>query len=172
MSKFSLRPLMEKDAVHMCEWMTDPSIVCFFRFDSSAVSEESCRSFINSANNDENCRHFAIVNESDEYLGTISLKDIDYTKMQAEYAISTRSCAHGTGAAAVATKEIFRIAFEELRLEKVYLNVLADNLRANGFYRKIGFSFDSLEKNALNIKGKDKDLNWYYISKDKYLEKF
>ena len=172
MADFRLRPLMEKDAQYMCEWMKDPSIVCFFRFDASSVSEESCRKFIGSANNDENCRHYAIVNESDEYLGTISLKDIDYTKKQAEYAISTRSCAHGTGASTVATKEIFRIAFEELGLEKVYLNVLVGNLRANGFYRKIGFVFDKIEKNALNIKGVNKDLNWYFINKEEYLEKF
>lgn len=172
MSEFYLRPLMEKDAGYMCEWMKDPAINCFFRFDASGISEESCRSFISSANDDKNCKHFAIANESDEYLGTISLKDIDFSEKQAEYAISTRGCAHGTGASTVATREIFRIAFEELKLEKVYLNVLADNLRANAFYRKIGFSFDRLEKNALNIKGVDKDLNWYFISKDKYLENF
>lgn len=172
MAKIHLRPLMEKDAEHMLEWMTDPSIICFFRFDASDVSEDTCCNFIRSANGDEKCRHYAIAGESDEYLGTISLKEIDYAEKQAEYAISTRSCAHGTGAASQATQEILRIAFEELGLEKVYLNVLAENLRANGFYRKIGFKFDRLEKKAITIHDVEKDLNWYSISKEEYLERF
>ncbi len=171
MSKIHLRPLMEKDAALMLEWMTDPSIVCFFRFDASDVSENTCLNFISKANDDENCKHYAIANESDEYLGTISLKEIDNIEKQAEYAISTRSSAHGTGAASQATNEVFRIAFEELGLEKVYLNVLADNLRANAFYRKIGFKFDRIEKNAVEISGSNKDLNWYSISKEEYLER-
>ena len=162
-NKFHLRPLEEKDAAGMLEWMTDPSIVCFFRFDAGAVTLESCRSFIAAANRQENCRHYAIADTEDVYLGTISLKNI--TEADAEYAISTRGCAHGTGAAMAATREILRIAFQELGLKRVYLNVLAENGRANAFYRKAGFRFVNTEKNAVEIRGQEKDLNWYEIER-------
>lgn len=162
-NKFHLRPLEEKDAGGMLEWMTDPEIVCFFRFDASAVTPESCRSFISAANRQADCRHYAIADETDAYLGTISLKSI--TETDAEYAISTRSCAHGSGAAMAATKEILKIAFQELGLKRVYLNVLADNGRANAFYRKAGFRFVRTEENAVTIRGEEKDLNWYEIQK-------
>jgi diamine N-acetyltransferase len=162
-NKFHLRPLEEKDAPGMLEWMTDPEIVRFFRFDASAVTLESCRSFIAEANLQKNCRHYAIADEQDAYLGTISLKNI--TEADAEYAISTRSCAHGTGAAMTATREILRIAFRELGLKRVYLNVLAENGRANAFYRKAGFRFVNTEKNAVEIRGQEKDLNWYEIER-------
>lgn len=165
MSQIHLRKLELKDAPLMLEWMQDPSIACFFRFDAQSMTVSDCEEFILCADNDTNSKHYAIVNEDDEYLGTISLKNIDYQKQEAEYAISTRKKAHGTGVAMAATKEILRIAFEELGLKRVYLNVLAENKRANGFYRKAGFWFDYSEENAIEINGKKRALNWYSMKR-------
>lgn len=163
MSQIHLRKLEEKDAPFMLEWMHDPSIACFFRFDAMSMTEKDCLEYIINANSEENSMHFAIVDGCDEYLGTISLKNIDYIKSEAEYAISTRKKAHGTGAAMIATKEILRIAFEELGLERVYLNVLAENKRANAFYQKVGFQFDSNHKDFIFVLGRQKELYWYYF---------
>lgn len=156
-----LRSLGSKDAPFMYEWMTDPEITRFFRFDASKITEEGCRDYIEKAQADPNTVHFAIADENDEYLGTISLKDIDREKKCAEYAISTRKKAHGSGAALQATRLILRYAFEELGLERVYLNVLAENGRANAFYRKAGFRFVREEPEALDLRGVKKNLNWY-----------
>lgn len=163
-----LRPLSSKDAPYMLEWMTDPEITRFFRFDAANVTEASCREYIDNASKQDNAVHFAIADENDEYLGTISLKDIDTENRCAEYAISTRKKAHGTGAATQATEQILRYAFETLGLDRVYLNVLAENGRANAFYRKAGFRFVREEPNALELRGEPKTLNWYEImSSDK-----
>ena len=164
--RIHLRALQEKDAPFMLEWMQEPSIACFFRFDASKMTAESCRAFIENANKDENSRHYAIADENDEYLGTISLKDID--GVSAEYAVSTRKAAHGTGAAMQATRQLIDIAFNELKLERVFLNVLTENLRANAFYKKAGFAFEYTEKNAVEIRGEMKDLNWYAIKAEEY----
>ena len=161
-----LRPLLAKDAKFMYEWMTDLEITCFFRFDASHVTLESCLSYIESAGEQSNAVHFAIVDENDEYLGTISLKDIDIDKRCAEYAISTRKKAHGTGAAMQATKLILQYAFETLHLKRVYLNVLTENGRANAFYRKVGFRLIRREPDALELRGERKALNWYEITAD------
>ena len=156
-----LRQLLHKDAPFMYEWMTDPEITKFFRFDASKITRESCEAFIEAASAQPNTVHFAIADENDEYLGTISLKDIDREKKCAEYAISTRKKAHGTGAALQATRMILQYAFEALGLELVYLNVLAENGRANAFYRKAGFRFVREEPDALELRGVRKTLNWY-----------
>ena len=163
MSQIHLRKLELKDAPLMLEWIQDPTIACFFRFDAQSMTVADCEKFIESTDDDSDSIHYAIVNEDDEYLGTISLKNIDYQKREAEYAISTRKRAHGTGAAMVATKEILRIACEELELKRVYLNVLTENGRANAFYLKVGFRFDYCEKNAVEINGVKRSLNWYSI---------
>lgn len=162
MLQIHLRKLEEKDVPFMLEWMHDPSIACYFRFDAMSMTEEKCLEYIRTANSDDNSKHFAIADENDEYLGTISLKNIDHEKKEAEYAISTRKKAHGTGTAMAATKEILKISFKELGLKRVYLNVLKENARANAFYRKVGFRFDYCEENAVEIHGEIKDLNWYH----------
>ena len=70
--------------------------------------------------------HFAIVDDkNDEYLGTISLKHIDYKNHNAEYAISTRKKVRGSGIAQKSTELILDYAFNNLDLHKVYLNVLS-----------------------------------------------
>ena len=165
-----LRRLLPKDASFMYEWMTDPEITRFFRFDTSKISEESCREYIDKAQTDPNTVHFTIADENDEYLGTISLKNIDTENKQAEYAVSTRKKAHGTGAALQATRLILRYAFAALGLERVYLNVLAENGRANAFYRKAGFRFIREEPEALELRGERKALNWYEITKTEFTE--
>lgn len=167
--KIHLRTLEEKDAEGMLEWMTDPSVICFFQFDATNMTIDSCLEFISTANRNSECRHYAIADEFDNYLGTISLKDINAEKKTAEYAISTRSCAHGTGAAMQATEEVLKIAFEQLNLERVYLNVLVDNARANAFYKKAGFRFERCEEHAVKIRGEWKDLNWYAINREEFL---
>ncbi len=154
----------------MLEWMKDPTISCFFRFDAASMDEDKCRNFIRTCTEDQTSRHYAIVDESDEYMGTISLKDINNTHREAEYAISTRKKIHGSGLALTATKQILEIAFNELNLQKVFLNVLVINERANHFYQKAGFSFDYLEKEAVSINGQMCDLNWYSIEKDNWHE--
>lgn len=162
--KYSLRELKEKDAPLMLEWMKDPEVNQFFRFDADTMTIESCLSFIRST--DPSSQHYAIVDESDEYLGTISLKSIE--NGEAEYAISLRRQFHGTGAASKGTQEILRIGFEEIKLNRIYLNVLSDNKRANRFYKKMGFTLDREEKNALEIKGVQRELNWYSIDKGEF----
>lgn len=168
--KIHLRELQKKDAYGMIEWMTDPSIICFFQFDATKITIESCFEFIAAANKNFECRHYAIADEEDNYLGTISLKDIDTEKKSAEYAISTRNCAHGTGAAKQATEEVLKIAFEKLQLERVYLNVLVENARANAFYKKAGFRYERCEEHSIKIRNEWKDLNWYAISREEFLK--
>ena len=74
-----------------------------------------------------------------EYMGTISLKNIDFEERRAEYAISCRSKAMGKGFAKAASEELFRIAAGKLGLELIYLYVCDSNIRAQKLYEKLGF---------------------------------
>ena len=74
-----------------------------------------------------------------------------------------RKCAQGTGAAKKATEELLQYAFHELGLHKVYLSVLAENIRAQKFYEKCGFKREGLEVDAVKINGEYHDHIWYGI---------
>lgn len=164
-----IRKLEQKDAVFMLEWMHDKDTTQNFRFPFAQATLESVTMFIDNSFSNLN-KHFAIVNEFDEYLGTVSLKNISEENHSAEYAIVVRSIARGTGAAALATKDILDYAFDILKLHKVYLNVLERNERAKHFYTKCGFAYEGTSKDAILLNGKYENLVWYGIINDKKQE--
>lgn len=157
----NLRKLQPKDADGILGWMNDSSIRPFFRFEGDSTSRESVLAFIEQAQQTERNLHLAIVDDEDSYLGTVSLKSIDQQARNAEYAISTAVQVHGKGVAAFATREILRIAFRELGLHRVYLNVLEENARANRFYQKFGFAYEGQFREHILIRGVLRNLNWY-----------
>ncbi|MCD8045506.1 MAG: GNAT family N-acetyltransferase [Clostridiales bacterium] len=163
-----LRELEEKDAPLMLEWMHDESQVEFLAADFRNKKIEDCLEFIRGSRNQEQSVNMAICDEQDEYLGTVSLKNIDPVNKNAEYAIAMRAMATGTGAAGTATDEILRYAFEELGLNRVYLNVLEKNVRADRFYRKMGFRYEGKFTGHLLNHGEFCDLKWYAIMKTEY----
>ena len=163
-----LRQLELKDAKGMLEWMKDRELSALFRFDSDKITYESIKDFIESSKTDNRNKHFAIADNDDEYLGTISLKNIDNINKNAEYAISLRKCAIGKDVAKWATNAILNVAFIELDLHKVYLNVLNDNLRAIKFYEKIGFIYEGEFIDHLRIRDKWVSLKFYRIIRCEY----
>lgn len=68
-----IRRLEHKDAALMLEWMHEEDINRAFRQPFGRFTAEHAVHFIDNSFNEKN-RHFAVVNESDEYLGTVSLK--------------------------------------------------------------------------------------------------
>lgn len=169
-----LRRLKENDIQGMLEWMHDPNVFQFFRFSCENYTEENVAQFIKQAQIDfdnDIHRHYAIVDENDQYLGTISLKDIDKKSLNAEYAISLRSNVHGKGIATWATKEILKIAFLQLGLLRVYLNVLSNNTSAIHLYEKCGFVYEGEFRQHINIRGQVCSLKWYSILRQEYLQK-
>lgn len=166
-----LRKLELKDAGGMLEWMHDPEIWKCFRGDMQNKTLADVTEFIQSAKVipvNGGSVHFAIADDVDEYMGTVSLKGIDMTAGNAEYAIALRKCAQSKGIGTLATKGILKIAFDEFAFEKVYLNVLADNKTAIRMYEKAGFVYEGQFRKHLFLQGQYKTLNWYSILKEEY----
>lgn len=166
-----LRKLEEKDADGMLEWMQDPEMQKGFRFNAEEKNREDVLSFIRNANielvNGKNI-HYAVSDEDDEYLGTISLKNVDLVNKKAEYAISLRRMAQGKGIATEATHEILKMAFEQYDLQRVYLNVLSDNQRAIRLYEKCGFVYEGEFRKHLFLRGEYKSLKLYGMLKEEW----
>ena len=169
----SLRPLKEKDAPLMLEWMHDVEIQKSFQKNMMNMKLQNAIDFCKTSEIPKVLQsgynlHFAIVDEEDEYLGTISLKAIDMENRTAEYAISTRRKVHGKGIAKHSTILLLEKAFDEYELHKVYLNVLTDNEAAIHLYEKCGFKLEGEARECLFKDGKYTNLKWYGILKSEF----
>lgn len=163
-----LRRFKEKDASLMLEWMHDQSVVENLHSDFASKNINDCKRFIkNSFNN--STKNFAIVSDSDEYMGTVSLKRIDRNNLTAEFAIAIRKSAMGRGYSWYAMQEIIKYAFETEHLNLVYWCVSKDNLRACRFYDKHHFNeLYDIPCNALEAYADISNLKWYVVNKKDY----
>ena len=153
-----LRELRFDDAPFMLEWMHDELVTGFLRTDFASKSLDDCIDFISKAVNGENM-NLAVVDENDEYMGTVSLKHI-YQK-SAEFAIIMRSKAMGKGIASDAMKEIIRIAFEQENIKYVYWCVSPENKRAVRFYEKNGYLRDDAAKRMIRGEYSEEEIAKY-----------
>lgn len=163
-----LRNLQDKDAALMLEWMHDPEVVRNMNANFAEMQIEDCLDFISNSQNDENNLHLAIVNDEDEYLGTVSLKHIDRENGLAEFAIAVRKCTMGTGVSAQAMDKILQIGLGKEKLSKIFWCVNIDNGRAIRFYDKNGYKrIDYIPETIMNNYNNDllEKLVWYVFEK-------
>lgn len=157
-----LRKLENKDAMYMLEWMHDKEVVKDLNNNFTDKTLDDCISFIN--NNDSYNLHLAIVDENDEYQGTVSLKNINSNSKTAEFAITIRKKAMGRGISSKAMKEILSLGFNKLSLENIYWCVNKNNIRAVRFYEKNQYlRCNNVPINIYNNYNKElqNDLIWY-----------
>lgn len=158
-----LRPLKTSDAPLMLSWMHDDSVTHYLRTDYSSKTLSDAEKFILES---YECKdmHFAIASDTDEYMGTVSLKNIDVSS--AEISLVVRSEAMQKGYAWFGMKSIIEKAFDELSLECVYWCVSRNNTRAVRFYDKHNFheALDIPKKVLERYRGTE-NLKWYSVLK-------
>ena len=164
----NLRKLELKDAPLMLEWMHDKSVVEDLRTNFLSKTIDDCVNFINMSQTDKHNWNVAIVDEDDNYMGTVSLKNIK--EDAAEFGITVRSCAMGKGYSIWAMKEAIRVGFEEKNIDKIYWCVSPDNKRAVRFYDKNGFKrIDAVELGMIEGYTKEQiDAYIWYEVKNKW----
>lgn len=162
-----LRKLKTEDAPLMLEWMHNKAIADVFEKDMSTMTLEKAKEFCKRSSGDisfgeDAAVHYAIAeSDSDEYMGTISLKNIDMKNRSAEFAISVRPKFHGTNTAGRATRLILQKGFGEFRIHRIYLSVFSTNARAIQFYEKCGFRYEGESRDGIRKNERFINLKWY-----------
>ena len=105
--------------------------------DFSSKTLEDCDLFILSSKDTLKNLHLAIVDENDESMVTVSLKNIE--EDNAEFAITIRKCIMGKGYCRFGMREIIRMGLEDINLSRIYWYVDKNNQRAIKFYDKNGY---------------------------------
>ncbi len=170
-----LRELSENDAPLMLEWMHDPDIQKGFKKPMMKATMEDALAFIRKSKIPNQLAtgdsvHFAVVNcDDNQYLGTVSLKNLDFENGNAEYAIIIRKNVQGLGIAHSATELILKKAFLEIGLNRVYLSVYSNNDSAIKLYERCGFVYEGEFREHFCIGGERVGWKWYGLLKEEYL---
>lgn len=166
-----LRKLELKDAPLMLEWMHDKDVTHNLRANFAAKTICDCENFIKSSEDISKNIHLAIVTDEDEYMGTVSLKNVERVTNSAEFGITVRKCAMGHGYSWFGMTDIIQKAFEEYELECVYWCVSRDNARAVRFYDKHNFhEAVDIPQKVLDEYNDVPNLKWYSVLKGDVLE--
>ena len=172
-----LRELRIEDALGMYSWMQDVSITRSFDKDFSKYTIIDCEDYIKQSIKSYNRIkpldiNYAIVNDNDEYKGTVSLKHINYDVKCAEFAIVLVGEAHGSGLAKIAFEDIMQYGFEKLWLDFIYFSCKKDNIVANKFYSKTNAELINVDKLVKKLRGGVEGYNislstlyWYMVYK-------
>lgn len=158
----NLRKLTPTDAPYMLEWMHDPDVVGHLSTNFAEKSLDDCLRFIAYAENTRDDLHLAIVDDTDTYMGTVSLKHIH--NGTAEFAITVRKCAMGKGYSHFGMQSVLEIGKRELGLTGIYWCVSIYNQRAVRFYDKNGYTrTENIPQSIMEAYSQEllPDLIWY-----------
>ena len=92
-------------------------------------------------------------------IGSVYLRDLDSANRKCEFGIFIGEEEYlGRGLGTEAAKLILRFAFEELKMNKVFLRLLAENRRAYKSYLKVGFREEGLSRQDVFVDGSFHDV--------------
>ncbi len=150
------------------------------RFLASAVpmSENREREWLEKASKSDPWKDGAMTlaiedKKTGEFLGTVSLFDINRASQRAEYGIAIHNPENfGKGYGTDATRVMLWIGFHVLGLNSIYLYATAFNERGQRAYEKAGFKRCGLFRKAIYIQGEFHDFLAMDILRDEFLEMY
>lgn len=152
----ALVPLDVGHAEAMFTWMCD-SVVAKNLGLRSEPSLEKSRAFVDRALSDDAICARAIVVDG-KYVGNVVLDQIDHYAQKSRLHIYVgEPAARGKGVGKRALELILSIAFQELRLNKVWLTVHTQNASAIAAYRAVGFQSEGVHREEFLLDGKRVD---------------
>ncbi len=156
-----LRAVEVSDLDRTWKWHNDPELyellVSAFRYVSHAAEEEWIHR--KTAYSQTEIRLAICLQQGDQHIGNIHLTDIDWVSRHACIGIFMGEPQHWSkGYGQQAMRLLLRHAFDDLGLYRLYLTVLADNLRAIRVYEKCGLVVEGRLRQHAYKRGQFKDL--------------
>ena len=171
--KIMLREIDMKDTDNIIRWRNNPNVRSKFCFQETFTNEMHMN-WYNTRVKTGNVVQFIIVDQENNMdIGSVYLRDIDLKNRKAEFGIFIgENIARGKGSGTKATKRIIEYGFKELKLNKIFLRVFADNLRAIASYKKAGFEEEGIFKQDVIVNaGEYKDMVFMAIFNKNCIEK-
>ena len=152
-----LQPITSDDTDDILKWRNNENVKKYF-IDQREVRREDHIRWLKEKSETGRVVQF-IISQNERHVGTVFLKNIDYQHRKAEYGIFIgEEDITGKGIGTAVAKRMTEYAFKELKLHKLYLRVLEDNIRAVRCYEKAGFQKEALLRDEVQINGKFRNI--------------
>ena len=125
------------DALH--RFKNDPAVAALLTGTSTGWSRADLQRWVEAHCKASDEALWVIADSDDIAIGHVGLYKIHAVHRSAEFAIVLDRSAWGKGIGVTASRAMVAYGFDELNLQRIELQVLADNERAIAVYRKIGF---------------------------------
>lgn len=142
--KVRLRLVEEQDLKRLVAWRNDPKVRRGF-FTTFPLSQGGQRAWYEDLLKRQDRKLFIVETGEGVPVGTVGLDHIDWKNQKAEFGnalIAREHWGHGYGTDAART--LVRFGFEELNLNRIYLEVYAWNETAIRVYEKCGFQVEGV----------------------------
>ena len=150
-----LRPITDADTEMVLNWRNSAVVKQRFIYRKD-ITPEAHQTWMDTKVKTGKVAQFIICLQAPHKpIGSVYMQNIDHTHKNAEYGIFIGEADElGKGYGTDAAKLAVRYAFEELKLHKLYLRVLADNERAIRSYQHAGFEIEAIMKDEIYLDGK------------------
>lgn len=164
----SLKKFTAADISNKVRWINDKSNNMYLHYELPLEIEKTQRWFESIKNRSD--RYDAVIEADGVSIGVIGLLNIDIVNLKAEYYITLGEGSYKRkGISYIASQQLLKYAFEVLKLNKVYLNVDADNVAACNLYEKLGFRCEGVFKEDILHREKLIDRKRYAILKKEWI---
>lgn len=138
----SIREFKLSDVEKKVEWINNPENNQYLHYNIPLSVEGTTKWFMNK---ETSSRLDCVIEYDGVPVGVIGLLEIDYFNKKAEFYITLGATEYKRkGIATTATRLIVDYAFDDLQLQKVYLNVDEANEKACRLYEKVGFKCEGI----------------------------
>lgn len=161
--KIVLRAVEEADNAMLLSLINDPDTEMMLGGSSWPVSEaEQLKWFEHQERSRDVLRCIVALQDNGNAIGTIILSDIDQKNATGHIHIKmSKDGGRGKGYGTDAVNTMVRYAFEELRLNCIYANILSYNEASIRLFERCGFKKDGVLRQRVFKKGHFYDLYYY-----------
>jgi len=170
--KVVLRPLSLKDAPNFCRWIKDPEVTRFLSiYDQAPLNLKEEREWLRKNRQDKNNFRLAIDTIDGVHIGTVGLNRIDRLNKRAEYGIFIGDKKYwGQGYGTEAGKLMIEYGFKKMGFHRIFLQVIAYNVRGIKSYKKIGFKVEGRFREHIFRDGFWHDKIWMGVLKEELIK--
>lgn len=169
MEKVILRELRYEDSDKYFKWINDRELV-LHNSSYKPVSQHEHNKWFDSVSMSKDILIFSILNNSD-LIGSCSLRNIDEKNKTAELQIRIgEKNFQNKGIGKLCVKNLLRFGFNDLNINRIYLNVFSTNLRAINVYKKCGFQEEGVLRESIYLNGNFIDVILMSVLKNEYVD--